>query len=543
MQQDPQRLNVVFGHLHEGVLVEDAARRVRLANTAFTELFTPGMSPDDLVGVDCDAAAVQSAPLFRDPEGWLERTRAIVARHQPVTSEPWQLADGRWIERDYYVRLHGHEAYEHIWIYRDVTRQRAAVDAAVELAQATERTGFRDWEVTIDRMARRAEEVGAVQRGSMAAVKVLQMDLVNAELGYAGGDELLVTVLAQLRERFGHDNVERLKGTVFGVVTADADPDRLLRDLHEVLDPTRIEADHFVTLSTAIGVVTTGDITDVRTGRELFELARYAVREGQRHPADLVMDLRLRNKARIAHELESRLPEALESGEFVLHYQPIVRMAGTRTIGYEALVRWEHPVHGLLAPDAFIPVAEELGVVARIDRWVIEQVCRAARDTFPDDATLLGINLSTKSAADGLALVQVLRDCVAEYEVNARRLVVEVTESAVADDLPAFITVMRKFRSVGVSVGIDDFGVGSSTLAALRLLPFNYLKIDRSFVIDLHDARVQDLIRLIVAIGHTFSAEVIAEGVETQDQADLLLRCGVGMGQGWLLGRPALPQP
>lgn len=521
--------------------MEDADRRVRLVNQAFVELFAPGMTPEQLVGADCDAAAVQAAPLFTDPEGWLERTRAIVALQQPVSSDEWQLADGRWIERDYHLRLHGHEAYEHIWIYRDVTRQRAAVEEAAQLVEAAERTGVRNWELTIERLARRAEEVGAVQRGAMAAVKILQMDLVNAELGFAGGDELLVSVLAQLRERFGHDNVERLKGTVFGVVTADADAERLLNDIHDVLDPTRIEADHFVTLNTAIGVVATGDIADIRSGRELFELARYAVREGQRHPADLVMDLRLRNRARIAHELETRLDQALDSGQFVLHYQPMVRLPGGRVVGYEALVRWQHPEHGLLAPDAFIPVAEDLGVVARIDRWVIEQVCRAAQESFPDDGTLLGINLSTKSAVDGLALVEVLREAVARHEVNARRLVVEVTESAVADDVPAFITVMRRFRSVGVSVGIDDFGVGSSTLSALRLLPFNYLKIDRSFVVNLGDVRVQDLMRLMVAIGHTFGAEVIAEGVETQEQADLLVRCGIGIGQGWLLGRPGLP--
>jgi EAL domain-containing protein (putative c-di-GMP-specific phosphodiesterase class I)/GGDEF domain-containing protein len=540
MQPDPQRLNVVFGHIHEGVLVEDDHRRVRLANRAFMDLFVPGVDPEAIIGADCDEAAQQASTLFQDPQAWLASTRAIVAGRKPVSSDQWPLADGRWVERDYHVRTRDNEIYEHIWVYRDVTRLRASEHGSRSQADTAEPSAARDWELAIDRISRRAEELDAVRHGAMAAVKVLQMDVINAALGFAGGDDLLAMIVADLRERFGDANVERLRGTLFGVVSTDPDAAHLLRDIREVIDPTRVETDHFVSVSAAIGVVGTADVADIGSGRELCELAMYAVREGQRQPVDLVMDQRLRNRARIAHELEWRLDEALESGEFVLHFQPIVRMAGLRTVGHEALVRWNHPVHGQLLPEFFIPVAEELGLVARIDAWVIRAVCEAASTVFDDD-TLLGVNLSTKSALDGLALVQILTESVARFSVNARRLVVEVTESAVADDVDAFVTVMRKFRSVGVSVGIDDFGVGSSTLAALKVLPFNYLKLDSSFVRDVGDARVQDLIRLTVAVGQTFGAELIAEGVETQEQADQLLRCGVGMGQGWHLGRPAAP--
>jgi EAL domain-containing protein (putative c-di-GMP-specific phosphodiesterase class I)/GGDEF domain-containing protein len=533
-----ERLDVVFGHLREGVLVEDETRHVKFANKAFTDIFIPGLDPALLVGGDCDATAVETAPMFKNAQEWLDVTREIVASKQPISNDKWETVDGRWLQRDYRPRLSGDVVFEHIWLYRDVTpiyadRTVFGVDAA-----SSERVGFRDWSAAIERFGKRANSVGALDQGAMACVKVRQLDVLNVEFGYEGSDALLVSVLEELREEFGQANVERLKGIVFGVLTTDADAHELMNRIHLLLDPTRAVGDQFVYLNTVIGVATTSTIEDFIDGQEMFECARQAVREAGHRNADVVLDAEMRNRRSLQNELRTRINEALVAGEFKLHFQPIVRLADGEVLGYEALVRWHHPESGLLTAGEFIIAAEEAGVIAKIDRWVIHEACREASALLKNPDRYVAVNLSPMSSDRGDDVLEVLRNSMAKFNVDPKQINIEITETAIARDQLVFVRLLTQIRAMGVKVTIDDFGMGASTLAILKDIPFDRLKLDGAFTRDIEEPRVQEIIRVAQVIGEILGGQVIAEGVETQAQSDLLQECGVTIGQGWHLGMP-----
>jgi len=532
------RLDVVFGHLHEGVLVEDETRHVKFANKAFTDIFIPGLDPALMVGGDCDASAVDTAQMFKQAAKWLNATRAVVADKQAISNDEWETVDGRWLQRDYRPRIKDGIVFEHIWLYRDVTRQHAVHTIAGVDSFSSERAGFRDWAAAIERLGQRAQSIGALEKGALALVKVRQLDVLNVEFGYVGGDDILMSVLDQLREKFGEANVERVKGTVFAVVTTDADEQALMVKIHQLIDPTRAVGDQYVYLNVAIGVATTSIVKDFATGQDMFECARQAVREAGHRNSDFVLDPAMRVRTRLQNELVARLDEALAAGEFQLYYQPIVRLVDGEVMGHEALVRWNHPERGLLAAGDFIVTAEEVGVIAKIDHWVIREACREATRVLKNLDCCVAVNLSPMSSDDD-GLLDVLKSSMAEFNVDPSNISIEVTETAIARDQAAFVRLLTQIRALGVKVSIDDFGVGASTLARLKDIPFDRLKLDRSFTTDIHEPRVQELIRVAQVIGEILGGQVIAEGVETKDQSDLLQECGVTIGQGWYLGMPA----
>ena len=534
------RLQVVFGHLHEGVLVEDGTRHVKFANKAFTDIFVPGLDPELMVGGDCDEAAIQTSVMFKHPQEWLTATRAIVAGQISISNDEWETADGRWLQRDYLPRVKEDEVFEHIWLYRDVTRQHVNPDPVGVDSFSSERTGLRDWASAIKRLGDRAESLGIITQGAMVFVKVLDVDQLNSEFGYDGGDRLITSVLEELRGEFGEGNVERLKGTVFGILTTETDPTLLIERTRKVLDPTRPVGDHFVSLHTQIGIATTLTVDDFASGRDMFESARLAVRQSKVRHSDVVLDVAMRSYARVRTELTSRIDEILADNQFCLHYQPIVNMEDQRVLGFEALVRWVHPVRGVIPAFEFITAAEETGVIAKIDRWVIREACRQASLLLTEPGQTVAVNVSQKTSLAQHDYIGAVKSALAEFAIDPAQVVIEVTETSIAQDQAAFHELISALRGIGIKISIDDFGVGSSTLAILKDIPFDRLKLDRSFTADISEPRAQELIRVGVAIGEIFGSQVIAEGVETQEHMELLLDCGVQVGQGWHLG---MPQP
>jgi EAL domain-containing protein (putative c-di-GMP-specific phosphodiesterase class I) len=233
---------------------------------------------------------------------------------------------------------------------------------------------------------------------------------------------------------------------------------------------------------------------------------------------------------------------AAARGELRLHYQPIVELATGRTAGFEALVRWAHPVHGLLAPDRFIPLAEELGLVADIDRWVLEEACREV-STWGADAPRLHFSVNcaeqTYLDADLPAAVSALLDA---YGLAPNQLVLELTERALVNDPDVTARTLGLLRAHGVRLGIDDFGTGTSSLGLLHALPLDVLKVDRSFVWAMEgSARSHAVVRTVVGLAHDLGMDVVAEGVETAGQAEALRVLGCRYGQGYHFARPAEP--
>jgi len=249
-------------------------------------------------------------------------------------------------------------------------------------------------------------------------------------------------------------------------------------------------------------------------------------------------DLNTRSHERFT--LGSQLRQAAERGELRLHYQPKVDLAGNRIVGAEALVRWQHPERGLLQPGGFIPMAEELGLIRHIGRWVIERACKdlAAWARAGHGALKVAVNVSKAQFMAG-DLCSVLRLALFDTGVAAGQLVVEITESALMDDVAAGMAQMHELKALGVTLSIDDFGTGYSSLSYLKQFPLDELKIDRSFVRDLPGGHADvAIVRTVVELGRSLGMSVIAEGVETEAQRECLERLGCDRYQGYLFSKP-----
>ncbi|MGH8112402.1 MAG: bifunctional diguanylate cyclase/phosphodiesterase, partial [Rhodanobacteraceae bacterium] len=378
---------------------------------------------------------------------------------------------------------------------------------------------------------------------------VLYMDLdrfkvINDSEGHQVGDELLQQAGARIRACLKtEDGVARLGGDEFGVLLEGVDDttragrvaQRIINDLNA---PFRIDGKELFS-STSIGVALAAP--HYRTPEELLrdaDSAMYCAKAGGRHRY-VVFDHDLRKQAVLLLEVENDLRRGLTRGEFVPYYQPIVDLGTGRVAGYEALMRWRHPQRGVLLPGAFLDTAEDIGLSEAIDWQIFTQACRDANALAGTDGAFVAMNLSPRHFSDPRFDERLLK-LLDEYAVPAKRLYVEVTERSLLEDTPAVKRILRALRQVGISISLDDFGTGYSSLSYLHQYPLQALKIDRSFVANLNgdgEGSSDALVRTILAMAESLSLQVIAEGVETPVQRDLLHKFGCGRAQGFLYAK------
>jgi EAL domain-containing protein (putative c-di-GMP-specific phosphodiesterase class I) len=251
----------------------------------------------------------------------------------------------------------------------------------------------------------------------------------------------------------------------------------------------------------------------------------------------------MNSEAAVRMGLEKDLRQALQKGELVLHYQPQAEVSGDRIIGVEALLRWQHPGLGLVPPDRFIPIAEETGLIIPIGEWVLREACLQGRAWH--DAGVAGVRIAVNLSARQFLqpeLDEVIARVLSETHFTPGQLELEITETTAMDDVVLTSQILHSLREIGVLIAIDDFGTGHSSLSYLKNFPIHTLKIDRSFVKDItSDANDAAIATAAVAMAHSLGLQVIAEGVETSAQLAFLRDRSCDEYQGFLLGRPVLP--
>ena len=433
-------------------------------------------------------------------------------------------------------------------------RLRATALENARLALLDSLTGLPNRRLLADQMQRAIDKVG----GEGARVGLILLDIdrfkdINDTLGHDHGDELLQQVAERLRNALRDDDVvARLGGDEFAILLPDvrtvANAERLARRVRGLFARPFELSDIALHVETSIGVACLPDhAADASSLMRTADIAMYAAKHHRAGvsvyspSADDSSPARLVLLGELHQALESRRePDATPQLE--MHYQPKIELSSQRSVGLEALIRWRHPTRGLLPPGAFVPLAEQSGLIHRVTEFALEESVRQlAAWQARGEAVPVAVNLSAHDVASP-AVVDMIEMLLAEHGVDASLLEVEITETALVADRSRVVPVLERLGALGVGVAIDDFGTGTTSISQLRDLPVAELKIDRLFVADLGEGGrtgSEVVVQAMVDLAHSFGLRVVAEGVEDEETARTLERLGVDRAQGYLWARPA----
>jgi diguanylate cyclase (GGDEF)-like protein len=432
--------------------------------------------------------------------------------------------------------------------FRDVSERRALEQKLERQAFHDTLTGLPNRFLFMDRLDH------ALARSTREAFKVavLFLDLddfktVNDSLGHKAGDGALIAVGSRIAScvRPG-DTVARLGGDEFTVLLTDLqDGAEALRVAERVVErlqtPLDVE-DHEIFITPSIGVALSRSRTD--RPDDLLREADIALYEAKKDGKGrfVVFHPNMHSQSLDRLQMDAELRQAIERGEFKIYYQPVLELETGKVVKTEALVRWEHPRHGLVSPNEFVPLAEETGLIVPIGQWVIEQACVQAlawqAQHISQPPIGIGVNLSARQIQHPSLVGDVAR-VLRETGLAPGCLEFEITESVAMEDVKATAATLRELKSLGVSLAIDDFGTGYSTLSYLKRYPVDTLKLDRSLIEEIgRDRGDTAIVRAVIAFAKTLNLQVIAEGIETSEQLVQLRALGCDLGQGYYFSRP-----
>jgi diguanylate cyclase (GGDEF)-like protein len=448
-----------------------------------------------------------------------------------------QLNDGRCIAISTQPMPGGGTVTTH----QDITEQRRSEAKIAHMALHDSLTGLANRVLINERLA---QALARTRRGEIVAVHFLDLDRfkgVNDTLGHSVGDQLLRLVTERLllaaRET---DTVARVGGDEFAIVqvgiSQPADATALAqRTIDEVSKPYSIDGHHII-IGTSVGIAVgpgDGDIPDqlIRNA----DLALYRAKSDGRGTYrffERAMDAQMQDR----RAMENDLRNAVIHGEFELYYQPIMALESNDVCGFEALIRWNHPVRGLLLPGSFIALAEEIGLIVPLGEWIIRQACAAAA-SWPDDLQV-AVNLSAVQFRTP-GLVQVVVGALAAVGLAPARLELEITETALLQNNEQTLSILHQLRELGVRIALDDFGTGYSSLSYLQSFPFDKIKIDRSFIENISAGpSSRNIVRAVATMATGLGMTATAEGIETMEQLEAVRSEGCGEVQGYYFSRP-----
>ncbi|MFQ5857549.1 MAG: EAL domain-containing protein [Anaerolineae bacterium] len=531
----------------DGILAFDRDCRITVWNPGMERI--SGVSQEGCLG----KCAFDVFPFLKDigEDRYLYAAlegRTVVAQDRPYTV-PETGREGFF--EGHYSPLRGEsgEIVGGLAIIRDITERKRAEEQLLHGAFHDALTGLPNRALFMDRLGRSIERAKR-REDHLFAVLFLDLDrfkVVNDSLGHTIGDQLLIAMAPRLEGCVrATDTVARLGGDEFVILLEDieavSDATRVAGRIREVLTvPFNLDG-HEMFTTASIGIVLSA--TSYEQPEDILrdaDIAMYRAKALGKARYEL-FDAAMRDHVVARLRLETDLRRAIERQEFEIHYQPIVSLADGRIAGFEALLRWQHPEHGLVSPGEFIPVAEETGLIVPIDQWVLRETCgqmRAWQAQFPADPPLtISVNLSSKQFAQP-DLIEQIEQVLRETGLDARSLKLEITESVIMENGESAAVMLSRLRALGVQVHMDDFGTGYSSLSYLHQFPIDTIKIDRSFIGKMGvDGNNSEIAQAIVMLARDLGMDVIAEGVETAEQLVRLRALECEYGQGYHFSKP-----
>lgn len=532
------RLDAALTHMSQGLCLYNSEARLQVANRRFCEIFdispelvVPGMTMEELLDLSI-AAGNHGERTVADLLAERERSMAL---HEGNYLQ--HLSDGR------IIAIAQRPTSDGGWLVtcEDVTEQQRAESQIAFMARHDALTRLPNRTLLAERIELAVAQVG---RGLGFAVFCLDLDnfkQVNDTLGHPVGDELLCAVADRLNACVREvDTVARLGGDEFAVIQCGVqggdEAERLARRIVECVGAPYELNGHRVVVGCSAGIsMSPGDGT---TGEKLLKNADVALYRAKMEGRgtwrffEPAMDASLQRR----RALELDLREAMAKDEFSLFYQPLYDLHLDRICGFEALLRWHHPKRGLVPPDQFIPIAEEIGLISPLGEWVLNRACEQAT-TWPGEMKL-AVNVSAVQFRDA-DFIDVVVGALAASKLSPRRLELEITESVFLANSNETLATLHKLKAQGLHIALDDFGTGYSSLSYLRSFPFDKLKIDKSFVRDAtatHGSK--SIVRAVISLGRSLGMTTIAEGIETVEQLDHMRAEGCNEAQGFLFSPP-----
>ncbi|MCU7843192.1 MAG: EAL domain-containing protein [Candidatus Thiodiazotropha sp. (ex Monitilora ramsayi)] len=532
-----------FENSGEAILISDRENRIINVNAAFIR--QTGFSHNEIIGKDPSILASGRTPKATYHEMW-----KALNDEGFWQGELWDRRKSgeiypKWLSISA-IRSKSNEVIFYIASFTDISEKKSAEEQIKHLAHHDILTGLSNRFSLEDRL----EQSLASARREQKKVAVFFIDLdrfknINDSLGHQVGDQLLLNVAIRLRNEIRESDIAaRIGGDEFVVVLTGMTQTSNVASTAEsigkaISQPYDIDGKRLET-SSSIGISVFP--TDGNNADELLksaDVAMYHAKDlGPNNYHFFTESMLIAAKERA--ELERELWVALDTDQFELHYQPQIRTADNRICGLEALIRWRHPTHGLVSPGKFIPIAEETGFIHALGKWVLDEACRqlVRWRTNGISKISVAVNLSVKQLQSE-TLVELVRTIMADNNITTDELEFEITETAAMNEPELAVAQLHALRALGVRLAIDDFGTGYSSLAYLKRLPIQSLKLDRTFVHDIkHNDNDTEICAATLALAHNLGLEVVAEGVETNEQRDFLAAHNCDYLQGYLFCKP-----
>ena len=524
------RFQVALDNMSQGLCLFDRDSRLVVQNKQFAAMF--GAVPET-VAASAARAQEHLARLGLEPDA-VARTRRAGRTQESYTRE---LADGRLVQ----VTRQAVKDGGYVATYEDITERRRSQEQLSHMARHDALTGLPNRVLFREHLER---ALPRVKRGDALALLLVDLDgfkAVNDTQGHPAGDELLRQVAGVLTRTVREsDVVARLGGDEFAVIQTGAPAAEEMAALAERLvaalrEPFTV-AGRAVEIGASIGIVPAS--AETLSADELLRSADVALYRAKATGRGrwCFFESGMDDEIHQRRELETDLRQAVREGQLLQHYQPLMEARSRTLSGFEALIRWTHPTRGTVPPSVFIPLAEETGLIKEIGAWVLRTACTAAAQ-WPAHVRI-AVNLSPLQLLTG-RLVDEVEAVLHDTGLAAARLELEITESVLMQDSDQTLKVLHRLHALGVHISMDDFGTEYSSLSYLRRFPFDKIKIDQSFVRDLtHHAGSIEIVRAVLGLGKALGMRVLAEGVETEAQLDILEFEGCNELQGYLFSRP-----